>query len=749
LTDYTSHGAQDLALAGWGGCARRVGIMSFSETFSYRSGVPAMAAAKSKSLTPVDALDNKAARRELARLAQEIAYHDARYHGEDDPDIADADYDALRIRNTEIEARFPDLIRSDSPSKRVGSAPSAGFGKIRHSVAMLSLSNAFDDEEVADFVVRVRRFLGLGEDDPVVMTAEPKIDGLSISLRYEKGALVQAATRGDGSVGEDVTANVRVIEAIPGALKGRGLPDVLEVRGEIYMSPKDFEDLNRRQKEASGKVFANPRNAAAGSLRQLDATVTAARPLQFFAYAWGEVSKPPKSSQYEMCQAFAAWGLPVNTDMARVETVEELLAYYADIAQRRAKLGYDIDGVVYKVDDLALQDRLGFVSRSPRWAIAHKFAAEQAVTTLNDIDIQVGRTGALTPVAKLQPVTVGGVVVSNASLHNADEIARKDVRVGDTIIVQRAGDVIPQIVSVVLEKRLKSSKPFVFPINCPACGSPAVQEADPDTEKTVVVRRCTGGFICPAQTVERLRHFVSRNAFDIDGLGEKNIGAFFDLGLIRTPNDIFSLEDEDKGHATRLKDREGWGVQSAAKLFAAIDARRTIALDRFIYALGIRHVGETTARVLARVYGSADQWVLAMTAAGEGPESAAYVDLIGIDGIGDAAADAVVAFFKDERNAKIVSGLLEQVAAEPLEQVASESPISGKTVVFTGTLEKMTRSEAKDRAERLGAKVSGSVSKKTDYVVAGRDAGSKQKKAEKLDVDVLSEDEWLALIATA
>jgi len=708
-----------------------------------------MAAANSKKITPVDALDKKAAGRELARLAQDIAYHDARYHGEDDPEITDADYDALRRRNSEIEDRFPDLVRSDSPSKRVGSAPASGFGKVRHAVAMLSLSNAFDDEDVADFVDRVRRFLGLDDSHSIAVTAEPKIDGLSISLRYEKGGFVQAATRGDGAIGEDVTANVRVITSIPEKLKGRGVPDVLEVRGEIYMAPDDFADLNARQQKAGKKEFANPRNAAAGSLRQLDVSVTKLRPLKFFAYAWGEVSKAPKASQYDMCQAFASWGLPVNSDMVRVTSIDEMLAYYANIEKRRAKLGYDIDGVVYKVDDLALQDRLGFVSRSPRWAIAHKFAAEQAITVLNDIDIQVGRTGALTPVAKLQPITVGGVVVSNASLHNADEIARKDVRVGDTVVVQRAGDVIPQVVSVLLDKREKSSTPYKFPTTCPACGSPAVQDTDDESSKKDVVRRCTGGFICPAQTIERLRHFVSRNAFDIDGLGDKNIGAFFELNLIRTPDDIFNLEQNDKAQDLRLKDRDGWGAQSVAKLFAAIDARRTIALDRFIFALGIRHVGETTARVMARVYGSADLWADAMIAAGDGAESAAYLDLIGIDGIGETAADAVVAFFQDQRNAEIVSALLKAITTEPLDEVASQSPVSGKTVVFTGTMEKMTRSEAKDRAERLGAKVSGSVSKKTDYVVAGSDAGSKLKKAEALEVTVLSEDEWLALISTA
>ncbi len=708
-----------------------------------------MAKAKSKPSVPVSALDKKSARRELARLVQEIAYHDARYHGEDDPEISDADYDALRQRNAEIEGCFPDLVRSDSPSKRVGSAPASGFGKVRHAVAMLSLSNAFDDDDVADFIERVRRFLGLDDGDFITVTAEPKIDGLSISLRYENGVFVQAATRGDGAEGEDVTANVRVIKAIPNTLKGRGLPNVLEVRGEIYMAPDDFSALNTRQEKSGNKVFANPRNAAAGSLRQLNASITAARALKFFAYAWGEVSMTPKASQYEMCQTFATWGLPVNGDMVRVNSVGEMLAYYSDIENRRAKLGYDIDGVVYKVDDLALQDRLGFVSRSPRWAIAHKFAAEQAVTLLNAIDIQVGRTGALTPVAKLQPVTVGGVVVSNASLHNADEIARKDVRVGDTVVVQRAGDVIPQVVSVAIDKRPKTSKPYKFPTTCPACGSRAVQDANEESDKKDVVRRCTGGFICPAQTIERLRHFVSRNAFDIDGLGDKNIGAFFDLGLIRTPDDIFSLEENDKRQDPRLKDRDGWGAQSAAKLFAAIDARRTIALDRFIYALGIRHVGETTARIMARVYGRADQWVNAMVAAGEGPDSAAYLDLIGIDGIGETAADAAVDFFMDARNSEIVSSLLRAVTTEPLEEVAAESPISGKTVVFTGALEKMTRSEAKDRAERLGAKVSGSVSQKTDYIVAGTDAGSKLKKADALEVEVLSEDEWLALISAS
>lgn len=705
-----------------------------------------MASAQDKTVTPIEDLTKKAAARELARLASEIARHDALYYSKDDPEVSDAEYDALRQRNSEIEAKFPDLVRSDSPSKKVGSAPASGFGKVQHKVAMLSLSNAFDDDDVGDFVDRVRRYLGLAEDAPLAITAEPKIDGLSIALRYEGRALVQAATRGDGAVGEDVTNNVRVIKAIPDTLKGRNVPDVVEVRGEIFISPDDFATLNQAQAASGGKVFANPRNAAAGSLRQLDATITAQRPLKFFAYAWGDVSKLPRPTQYEMCALFKSWGLPVNDDMVRVQTVDDMLAFYRDIENRRAGLSYDIDGVVYKVDDLAFQDRLGFVARSPRWAIAHKFAAEKATTVLNDIEIQVGRTGALTPVAKLQPVTVGGVVVSNATLHNADEIARKDIRIGDTVVIQRAGDVIPQVVSVVLDKRKKSSKAFKFPVACPACGSPVDQDTDADSDKQDVVRRCTGGFVCPAQTIERLKHFVSRTAFDIDGLGDKNIEAFYDWGLVTVPQDIFALEAADGTQDPRLKDRDGWGLQSAEKLFAAINARRTIALDRFIYALGIRHVGATTARVLARVYGTAEQWAQSMTAASEGPESAAYQELIDIDGIGAAAADAIVVFFLDARNGEIVDELLKQVSPEPLEDRAAESPISGKTIVFTGTLEKMSRSEAKDRAERLGAKVSGSVSKKTDYVVAGRDAGSKLKKAEALEVDVLTEDAWLRLI---
>lgn len=700
---------------------------------------------KAKQL-PVASLTKQSAAKELKRLAELIAYHDQRYHGDDDPEITDADYDALRQRNADIEAKFPDLTRDDSPSRKVGTAPASGFGKVRHNVAMLSLANAFDDDDVVAFVERVRRFLGLPEETPVTMTAEPKIDGLSLALRYEGSKLVQAATRGDGAVGEDVTANVREIKAIPVQLKGRNVPKITEIRGEIFISPDDFEILNERQLKAGGKVFANPRNAAAGSLRQLDASVTAQRPLRFFAYSWGEISQLPKATQFDMCQVFKSWGLPVNRDMVRVVNVADMLAYYRDIETRRATLGYDIDGIVYKVDDLKLQERMGYVSRSPRWAIAHKFAAEKATTLINAIDIQVGRTGALTPVAKLQPVTVGGVVVSNATLHNADEIARKDIRVGDTVVVQRAGDVIPQVVSVVREARPKNTKPFQFPEKCPVCASPVTVDADSETGKKDVVRRCTGNFICPAQAVERLKHFVSRNAFDIEGLGDKNVEQFFAWDLIASPADIFRLEENDKDQLPQLKNRDGWGEQSARNLFSAISERRAVALDRFIYALGIRHVGEITARVLARVYGSAEDWVAAMAAAGDGPESDAYVELLNIDGIGSIAADAMVTFFSDERNAKIVSDLLQLIRTQPVAAAATESPVTGKTIVFTGTLEKMTRSEAKARAERLGAKVSGSVSKKTDYVVAGSEAGSKLKKAQSLEVSILSEDDWLALI---
>ena len=697
---------------------------------------------------PVDELSASEAASELAHLAEEIARHDRLYYQSDAPEISDAEYDDLRRRNDAIEARFPALIRADSPSHRVGAAASETFAKVRHRVPMLSLGNAFDDEEVSEFAARVRRFLSLKTDDALAFTAEPKIDGLSISLRYENGDFVEAATRGDGAEGENVTANVATIREIPKKLKGRHVPEVAEVRGEIYMGHADFAALNAAQAESGGKVFANPRNAAAGSLRQLDPAITAARPLRFFAYAWGEMSDMPADSQNGMVEAFAHWGMPVNPLMTLCESTEDLLSFYREIGERRASLGYDIDGVVYKVNRLDYQARLGFVSRSPRWAIAHKFPAEQAVTVLRDIEIQVGRTGSLTPVAKLEPVTVGGVVVSNATLHNEDEIARKDIRVGDTVVVQRAGDVIPQIVRVVTEKRPLSAEPFLFPKTCPVCGSHAVREADESPGAGGVVRRCTGGLICPAQAKERLKHFVSRLAFDIEGLGEEKIETFFDDELILRPADIFTLEERDKKSLTPLRNRKGMGTKSVEKLFRAIDARRTITLDRFIFALGIRHVGETTAKDLAKAYLTFEALRGAVEAAvRDGKESEAYADIDAIEGIGETVVDALVDFFSEPHNVEALDDLLAHVTVAPFERpVAVSSPVTGKTVVFTGKLERVGRSEAKAQAERLGAKVAGSVSAKTDYVIAGADAGSKLTNAQKLGVKVLTEDEWLALI---
>ncbi|MGE3231980.1 MAG: NAD-dependent DNA ligase LigA, partial [Hyphomicrobium sp.] len=596
---------------------------------------------------------------------------------------------------------------------------------------------------------RVRRFLSLKPDDALAFTAEPKIDGLSISIRYEKGRLVEAATRGDGAEGENVTANVRTIREIPDKLKGGKIPAVAEVRGEIYMSHAEFAALNASQAKGSGKVFANPRNAAAGSLRQLDSAITAARPLRFFAYAWGEMSDMPAETQHGMVEAFAKWGLPVNPLMRLCGSATEMLAFYREIGERRASLGYDIDGVVYKVDRLDLQARLGFVSRSPRWAIAHKFPAEQAVTLLRDIEIQVGRTGSLTPVAKLEPVTVGGVVVSNATLHNEDEIARKDIRIGDTVVVQRAGDVIPQIVRVIEEKRPNGAKPFAFPKVCPVCGSHAVREADETPGAGGVVRRCTGGLICAAQAKERLKHFVSRLAFDIEGLGEEKIEAFFEEGLIRRPADIFTLEARDKASAAPLAKRKGFGKKSVENLFRAIDARRAISLERFVFALGIRHVGETTAKDLAKAFRTIEAFRAATEAAAKaGKESEAYKDIDDIEGIGETVVDALVDFLSEPHNVEALDDLLAHVTVTPYERsVAADSPVAGKTVVFTGKLERVGRSEAKAQAERLGAKVAGSVSAKTDYVVAGADAGSKLTNAQKLGVKVLTEDEWLALIS--
>lgn len=694
--------------------------------------------------TPVAKLGEKEAATELERLAREIAAHDKRYHAEDAPTISDADYDALKKRNSAIEAKFPQLIRADSPSRRVGYAAVEKFGKVKHGVPMLSLDNAFDDEDVTDFVDRVRRFLNVPADDELAFTAEPKIDGLSASLRYEDGKLVLGATRGDGAVGEDVTANLKTLKDIPHTLKGRGVPELIEVRGEVFLSHADFAKLNKDQEAREEKTFANPRNAAAGSLRQLDASITARRPLKFFAYAWGQASKVPGKTQTEVIEAFSDWGFPTNPEMKRFTSVDAILKYYAKIAAKRASLGYDIDGVVYKVDRLDWQGRLGFVSRAPRWAVAHKFPAEQAETELLGIDIQVGRTGTLTPVARLKPVTVGGVVVTNATLHNEDEIARKDVRVGDTVVIQRAGDVIPQIVRVIEEKRPKGAKAFKFPDKCPACGSHAVREVDEAGEESAA-RRCTGGLICPAQAAERLKHFVSRNAFDIEGFGSKHVDAFLADKLVAHPSDIFLLEKKYGSGPKAIAAREGWGPQSAAKLFAAIEARRSMALHRFIYALGIRHVGESTARLLALNYGSAKAFVKAMTAAAD-EDSKAFAELDAIEGIGDTVAKAIAEFFGEDHNREEVARLLSILDIEEAEKPKSDTAVSGKTIVFTGSLEKMTRPEAKARAESLGAKVAGSVSAKTDLVVAGPGAGSKLKEAEKHGVKVISEDEWLKLI---
>jgi DNA ligase (NAD+) len=682
------------------------------------------------------------ARAEHACLGAEIAEHDKRYFQEDAPSVSDADYDGLRRRYQALEATFPELADAQSLSRKVGAAPSEKFAKVRHAVPMLSLGNIFADEEVEEFCARVRRFLGMPVSAPLAMVAEPKIDGLSCSLRYENGELVQAATRGDGYEGEDVTANVRTIDTVPHRLTGA--PKVFEARGEVYMRHEDFHALNARQAESGKPTFANPRNFAAGSLRQLDPRITASRPLHFFAYAWGEVSEPFARTQLDAIHAMGRFGLPTNPLTTLCQTAAEMLAHYGAIEAQRASLGYDIDGVVYKVDDLALQQRLGFVSRSPRWAVAHKFPAERATTILETIEIQVGRTGALTPVAKLRPVTVGGVVVSNATLHNEDEIARKDVRVGDTVVVQRAGDVIPQIVEVVLDKRPEPwPDPFAFPKNdegdfvCPVCGSKALRELDEKTGKEDVVRRCTGQLVCAAQAVEGLKHFSSRNAFDIEGLGDKQIELFFKEGLIRTPADIFTLRARDGQGRTPLREWEGFGETSVKNLFDAIDARRTIALNRFLFALGVRHVGETNARRLARHYGDWETF----RAAARSAEAAE--DLAAVEGIGPIVAEAVADFFAEPHNETALDALLKEIQVEPMPALAAGHPLAGKTIVFTGSLERMTRDEAKAMAERLGAKVSGSISAKTDLVVAGPGAGSKLTKARELGVEAIDEEEWL------
>jgi DNA ligase (NAD+) len=689
---------------------------------------------------PAEALSEAEAKAELKRLAAEIARHDRLYHAKDAPEISDADYDALRRRNAAIEKRFPHLVRADSPSQRIGAAPATGFAKVRHAKPMLSLDNAFDEEDVRAFFQSVQNFFRSADDlkrvDPVTIAvaAEPKIDGLSCSLRYERGALVLAATRGDGVTGEDVTANVKTVKDVPHRLKGRGWPAQIEIRGEVYMERPGFFALNAEREKAGEPVFANPRNAAAGSLRQLDPAITASRPLKFFAYAWGEADRPIADTHWEALRHFRDWGLAVNPLSKLCRGIDQVLAFHAEIAAGRAELPYDIDGVVYKVNDLDLEDRLGFASRAPRWAIAHKFPAQQAQTVLREITIQVGRQGSLTPVAMLEPITVGGVVVQRATLHNEDEIARKDIREGDTVIIQRAGDVIPQVVSVVKERRPKSSRPFKFPDECPECHSLAVREPGE------AVRRCTGGLICPAQAVERLRHFVSRDAFDIEGLGAKHIADFWEDKLIKTPADVFRLDP------AVIAEREGWGEQSARKLRDAIAARRRISLDRFIYALGIRQVGQQTAKLLARHYRTFARWREAMLAARD-KESDAWRELNDIHGIGEDMAEDIADFFRERHNLELLDDLLKEVdvADYVAAQSAAQSPLAGKTVVFTGTLMAMSRSEAKTRAEALGANVAGSVSGKTDYLIVGADAGSKAEKARALGVKTLTEEEWLAL----
>ncbi|QEW20626.1 DNA ligase [Marinibacterium anthonyi] len=746
--------------------------------------------------TPVDKLTAKQAEAELARLAGVLGRANTAYHQEDAPRISDAEYDALKIRNAAIEARFPDLKRADSPSDQVGAAPAEGFAKVPHRVRMMSLANAFDDEDIIDFDTSVRKYLGLSPDAPLTYTAEPKIDGLSLSLRYEGGKLVQAATRGDGETGENVTANARTIDDIPETLSGA--PDVLEVRGEVYMSHADFAALNDRQEAAGQKTFANPRNAAAGSLRQLDSSITRSRPLKFFAYAWGDVSEPLADTQYEAIKRLEKLGFSINPLTTRAETPKAMIAHYRAIEAQRATLDYDIDGVVYKVDDLGLQGRLGFRSTTPRWAIAHKFPAELAWTYLEAIDIQVGRTGALSPVARLTPVTVGGVVVSNATLHNEDYIAGrsatgeeirggKDIRVGDWVQVYRAGDVIPKVADVDLSRRPEDAVPYVFPTTCPICGSEAVREEGD------AVRRCTGGLICAAQAVEKLKHFVSRAAFDIEGLGAKQVEAFYadDQLPVKEPADIFTLQARDAKTLTKLANRDGWGETSAKNLFQAIEEKREIPLARLIFGLGIRHVGEVGAQDLARHFQTWDAMASALDlarpaalahraadAAAEaeraqakdegrrarlaeararaqadcdvpGAAAEAWADLIGTDGIGPTMALSLSDAFANPDERAAMNRLLDHLTPIPPEARDSESPVAGKTVVFTGTLEKMTRAEAKARAEALGAKVAGSVSAKTDLLVAGPGAGSKAKKAADLGIETLDEDGWLALIGAA
>jgi DNA ligase (NAD+) len=799
--------------------------------------MPSRKASSPSADKPVNQLTRAAAGKEWTKLAEQIREADAAYYQADAPVLLDADYDAIRLRLLALEAQFPDLRDADSPSETVGAAPASAFGKIEHLKPMLSLDNLFSEEDVREFLTRIRRFLALPASEPLAITAEPKIDGLSCSLLYENGELVRAATRGDGRIGEDVTANVRTLGDVPATLKGKGWPARIEVRGEIYMSHADFAALNAREADAGRKTFANPRNAAAGSLRQLDPAITRARPLRFFAYTWGDVSEPFAKTQHDAIAHFKTWGLPVNPAMTLAMDADALIAAYADLEAKRANLGYDIDGIVYKVDRIDWQERLGFVSRSPRWAAAHKFPAQQAITQLLGIDIQVGRTGKLAPVARLAPVTVGGVVVQNATLHNEDEIERLGVHLNDFVVVQRAGDVIPQIVRVLDERRPSDAKHYHFPHTCPVCGSDAVREGGAGGAESVD-RRCTGGLVCPAQAVERLKHFVSRRAFDIDGLGAKQVELFFNEGVVTAPQHIFTLEYQlEKAGKPPLSEWEGFGETSAKKLFDSIKAASRQPLDRFLNALGVRHIGETNALLLARSFGTFEALQDAVTKAaaqrpndayrrleaieGVGPGvrdklldaaeslpakligsldpgleaqleavelpagpgkkagrltksaraalAADYADwdtfrkqmqsaargrpgedllqLAAINGFGEVAAEALVDFFAEDHNREVIAALVKHVEILP-HRIAdtSDSKVAGKTVVFTGTLERMTRDEAKQQALSLGAKVSGSVSAKTDIVVAGPGAGSKLADAQKHGVKVLTEDEWLALI---
>ena len=688
----------------------------------------------------VEALTLEEAEEEILRLYKEIEDNNILYYKENSPKVSDAVYDAMFLRLQQIEQKFPELLHADSPTQNVGAKPSEKFTTITHSVPMLSLANAFSKEDLQQFIARIRRFLGFLETEQVVFFCEPKIDGLSFSARYEKGQFILGATRGDGKQGEDITGNLKTLIGFPKKLEGENIPEILEIRGEVYMAHEEFTALNKAQEAAGGKLFANPRNAAAGSLRQLDSSVTKSRNLRYFAYGIGEVSASLATTHSATIKKLQEFGFTVNPLNQQQDSVDALLTYYDDIYERRPELSYDIDGIVYKVDRLDWQERLGTVSRSPRWAVAHKFPAEQAKTTLEHIRIQVGRTGALTPVAELKPITVGGVQVSRATLHNQDEIQRKDIREGDVVTIQRAGDVIPQVVSVDKNKRKKVSQAFVFPTHCPICGSKAVREEDE------AITRCTGGLICPAQSVERLKHFVSRNAFNIEGLGARQIEAFWQDGSIKEPADIFTLEARDTESDSPIKNREGWGEKSAENLFEAIKDKQKISLDRFIFALGIRYIGENNARLLANNYLSYPQWKKMMLEACD-IGSSAFKELLNIDGVGEKVAKSLIEFFAEEHNIAVLEKLEAHLTITDvaLKQDHS-SPISGKTIVLTGTLSKMTRSEAKARAEKMGAKVTNSVSKKTDYVIAGQEAGSKLTKAKELGVEVLDEDAWIALV---